>query len=304
MKLVTYKQKGKPSSLRVGFIEGNKIVDLQEAYIEYKGNTVEAKQLLPSDPSAFYQIGHSVIERAKAAYSYVKENGMEGFFLDREEVYLSTPNPTPQKIICVGKNYAEHAAEMDSDIPDYPVLFAKYPNALVGPDDNMVKSSFTQKMDYEVELTVVIGKEAKDVPKENALDYIAGYTIGNDGTARDLQKRTPQWLQGKNLDLSTPIGPWIVTADEVGDPGNLTIQSYVNGEMRQSSTTNKLIFDVPYLVEFISQLMTLKPGDMIMTGTPDGVGFGMNPQQFLQNGDNVTLEIEKIGKMDNKVIEK
>src|SRR5699024_4864701 len=147
------------------------------------------------------------------------------------------------------------------------------------------------------------GKEASHVKREEALDYIAGYTIGNDISARDLQKRTPQWLQGKTLDRSTPVGPWVVTADEVGDVGNSSVYSYVNGEERQSATTEKLIFDIPHLIEFISSLITLKPGDLIMTGTPDGVGMGMEPPQFLNDKDTIGVEIDKIGWMENRVSE-
>ncbi|WP_369403454.1 fumarylacetoacetate hydrolase family protein [Gracilibacillus boraciitolerans] len=185
-----------------------------------------------------------------------------------------------------------------------PVLFSKFNNALIGPEDEIYKSDATEKLDYEVELAVVIGAKASKVKKEDALDYIAGYTIGNDISARDLQKRTPQWLQGKSLDHTTPIGPWIVTTSEINDPGNLSIKSYVNGEPRQSSNTKQLIFDVQYLIEFISNLMTLDPGDIILTGTPGGVGMAMNPPKFLEADDLVTLEIDKIGKLENKVIAK
>ncbi|MUK88611.1 FAA hydrolase family protein [Ornithinibacillus sp. L9] len=303
MKLVSYKLKQKPSTLRVGFVMDDKIIDVQEAFLQLPGHSTEMEYMLPSEPNAFYKIGIPAIEKAKKAYTYVMENQVEEISFHRDEVYVATPIPEPSKIICVGKNYAEHAAEMKSEVPDYPVLFAKFANALVGPEDQIVKNSKTNKLDYEVELTVIIGKEASNVTQEDALNYVAGYTIGNDGSARDLQKRTPQWLQGKSLDNSTPVGPWIVTADEVGDPSNLDIHSRVNGELRQSSNTSKLIFDIPYLISFISSLMTLKPGDMILTGTPDGVGFALNPPQFLKGGDKVQLEIEKIGRMENEVIE-
>src|SRR5699024_10804952 len=142
---------------------------------------------------------------------------------------------------------------------------------LIGPEEEIQKTALTEKLDYEVELTIVIGREATEIKREDALNYVAGYTIGNDTTARDLQKRTPQWLQGKAIDRTTPIGPWVVTPDEIGDPANLSIRSFVNGEKRQESNTSKLIFDIPYLIEFISNLITLEPGDLIMTGTPDGV---------------------------------
>ncbi|MFD2043607.1 fumarylacetoacetate hydrolase family protein [Ornithinibacillus salinisoli] len=303
MKLVSYKRKEKLESLRIGFMKEEKIIDVQEAYCQLKGIRSVSESILPADPTKFYKMGIPAIEIAKEIYTYSFENDLKNASLNREEVYVSTPIPEPSKIICVGKNYVEHAAEMQSEVPDYPVLFAKFPNALIGPDDEMVKSAETEKFDYEVELTVVIGKEASNVSKERALDYISGYTIGNDGTARDLQKRTPQWLQGKSLDNSTPVGPWIVTADEVGNPGDLDIRSFVNGVERQASNTSKLIFDIPYLITFISQLMTLNPGDIIMTGTPNGVGFAMDPPTFLKDGDIIALEVEKIGRMENRVRE-
>src|SRR5699024_8511347 len=166
------------------------------------------------------------------------------------------------------------------------------------------KPTLTHKLDYEAELAIVIGKEAFNVCKEEVYDYIAGYTIANDISARDLQKRTPQWLQGKPLDRSTPIGPWIVTSDDIVDPCNLSIRSFVNGEKRQDSNTRHFIFDIPNLIEFISHLITLDPGDIILTGTPDGVGVAMQPPQFLQDGDIISLEVEGIGKLENKIMER
>ncbi|WP_042143261.1 fumarylacetoacetate hydrolase family protein [Paucisalibacillus sp. EB02] len=307
MKLVSYRLKDKEVPLRVGMVVDENIVDLQEAYRrQHPIQQEEIEQLIPSDPTLFFKLGDPAIQAAKEIYtSYVKENWqVEVEQFTRNEVYLGPPIPEPSKIICVGRNYVEHAQEMKSDIPEYPVLFAKFSNALIGPEDYIEKTPFTEKLDYEVELTVVIGKEASKVKKEVAYEYIAGYTIGNDISARDLQKRTPQWLQGKTIDRSTPIGPWVVTTDEVGDPGKLDVRCYVNGELRQSSNTEKFIFDVSFLIEFISNLITLKPGDIIMTGTPDGVAFGMEAPKFLQEGDVVALEIEKIGYMENHVMAK
>lgn len=309
MKLLSYKLKGNPGPLRMGFMQDEKIVDLQEAWKrrhhanENQALANAADRFFPSDPGQFYSAGQPVIEQAKDVQGYIKTNDAEEISFSRGDVYLLTPVPTPSKIICIGKNYAAHAAEMNSDAPEYPVLFAKFANALIGPDDMIEKPSFVRKLDYEAELTAVIGKQAKHVKREEAFDYIAGYTIGNDISARDLQKRTPQWLQGKTMDRSTPIGPWVVTSDEVGNSGDLAISSYVNAEARQAATTEQLIFDIPFLVEFISSLITLNPGDLIMTGTPDGVGTGMNPPQYLKEGDNVTVAIDSIGRMENNVTE-
>ncbi|WP_096273121.1 fumarylacetoacetate hydrolase family protein [Paucisalibacillus globulus] len=304
MKLVSYRLKDKEVPLRVGMVMDDMVIDLQEAYLaKYPSQGEEVDVLFPSEPTSFFKLGEPAIQVAKKLYTYVKGNAdrIAAGQYSRHDVYLGTPIPEPSKIICVGRNYVEHAQEMKSDIPEYPVLFAKFANALIGPEDNIEKTPYTEKLDYEVELTIVIGKEASKVKKEDAYDYIAGYTIGNDISARDLQKRTPQWLQGKSIDRSTPVGPWVVTTDEVGDPGKLDVRCYVNGELRQSSNTEKFIFDVPFLIEFISNLITLKPGDLIMTGTPDGVAFGMETPKFLKDGDVVSLEIEKLGRMENRV---
>lgn len=310
MKLVSYKLKGKPGVYRIGCVIDQNVIDLQEGYraflLSKKENDLarNVHLQLPSDPTAFYQMGTSTLERAKAAYHYVTSQAdKENLMFALKDVRFGTPIPAPGKIICVGKNYADHVAEMqDGDIPKFPVLFAKFSNALVGPEDAIEKNLATKKLDYEAELAILIGKDASQVSRENAYDYIAGYTIGNDISARDLQKRTPQWLQGKTLDRSTPIGPWVVTADEIDDPCNLSIRSFVNGEKRQDSNTSHFIFDIPFLMAFITDLMTLQPGDIILTGTPDGVGFAMDPPQFLDEGDTVTLEIEEIGKLENRVI--
>ncbi len=297
---------------RIGCIIDQNVIDLQESYRAYlfsKGENDLARladELLPADPTAFFGAGKSVLDRARKAYYYVtslteKENVMFGL----GDISYGTPIPQPGKIICVGKNYAEHVAEMrDGDVPKFPVLFAKFSNALIGPEDVIEKSPLTEKLDYEAELGLVIGKEASKVDKADAYDYIAGYTIGNDISARDLQKRTPQWLQGKTLDRSTPIGPWVVTADEVDDPCDLSIRSFVNGEKRQDASTSQFIFDIPFLIAFISELITLEPGDIILTGTPEGVAFGMDMPKFLDEGDTVAVEIEEIGKLENSIAHK
>jgi len=301
VKIVSYRRKDTVEDpFRIGFIHDEVVVDLQHAYMK---QFPADEAIFPSDPNEFFLEGSNTMEKAKKVFQQWLQHGDETVSIPRKAATLGIPIASPSKIICVGKNYADHVAEMRGEIPNYPVLFAKYSNALIGPEDEIIKSASTRQLDYEVELTIIIGKVATKVKKENALDYIAGYTIGNDITGRDLQKRTPQWLQGKTLDHTTPIGPWIVTADEIGDPSNLSIKSYVNGEERQSSNTSHLIFDIPFLIEFISEVITLNPGDIIMTGTPDGVGFAMDPPQFLQDGDIVTLEIEKIGQMENKVVD-
>ncbi|HLR14737.1 MAG TPA: fumarylacetoacetate hydrolase family protein [Bacillota bacterium] len=311
MKLVHYQLKDATGESRIGWIEESKVYDLQESFRLYAlsqrkftdADNVEA--LLPANPTTFFKGGCEMIARAKEAYTYVlKEHKDVVFAYDRTDVILKTPIPEPQKVICVGRNYKEHAEEMKGEIPEIPVLFSKFPNALIGPEDNIHKSKQTDKLDYEVELTIVIGKEASQVKQEDAYDYIAGYTIGNDTTARDIQKRTLQWLQGKTMDHTSPFGPWVVLKEDIPAPDQLEVRTFVNDELRQQSNTNKLIFDIPFLIEFISGLITLQPGDMIMTGTPEGVGAGMNPPTFLEDGDIVRLEIDQIGSLVNTVVQK
>ena len=214
---------------------------------------------------------------------------------------MEAPLSKPGKIICVGHNYREHILEMGRELPTYPVVFAKFANTIVGPEDDIPYYPISEQLDYEAELAFVVGKQARNVSEENALDYVAGYTIANDVTYRDIQRRTLQWLQGKTVEGSAPMGPWIVTADELTDPSGLEIVLSVNGEERQRSNTKNLVFTVPKLVAFLSNLMTLEPGDVVLTGTPGGVGVARDPQVFLKDGDVVKIEIERIGILENKV---
>lgn len=307
MKLVTYTSKNTVGRYRIGAIQNNEVIDLNEVYRQLlisEGKTDAAKavdMILPPLPDSFYSLGKVAIERSVEALQFKLSQQLDRGVFDQNAVILGPPVPNPSKIICVGVNYKDHVKEMGRELPEFPVLFAKFSNAIIGPADNIPKSPLTNMLDYEAELAVVIGKETSHVKKESALNYVAGYTIANDVTARDLQRRTPQWLQGKSLDGSAPMGPSLVTSDEINDPGNLSIATFVNGEKRQASNTKQLIFDVPYLIEFISSLITLQPGDVIMTGTPHGVGFAMDPQQFLQDGDTVKIEIDKIGSLQNKI---
>lgn len=216
-------------------------------------------------------------------------------------VKLNPPVVAPGKILAVGLNYAAHAAEQNVASPDFPLIFSKCVTALAGPGDPIVLPRISEMIDYEAELAVVIGKQAKSVAADQAMDYVAGYTIMNDVTARDLQKRERQWVRGKGLDTFAPCGPWLVTGDEISDPHSLAIELKVNGEVRQQSNTNDLIFRIPQLIEFISQDLTLKPGDIITTGTPSGVGVFMKPPVFLKAGDEIEIEIDRIGLLRNTV---
>jgi 2,4-didehydro-3-deoxy-L-rhamnonate hydrolase len=217
-------------------------------------------------------------------------------------VRLGAPVCRPSKIICIGLNYRDHAAETKAEPPKEPVLFFKATTSLVGPNDDLVRPKNSTKVDWEVELAVVIGKKAQYVSKENALQYVAGYALHNDYSERQFQlERGGQWVKGKSADTFAPLGPYLATPDEVPDAGQLKMWLKVNGEMRQNSSTSNMIFDVATLVSYVSQFMTLLPGDVISTGTPAGVGMGMNPQVFLKAGDVVELGIEGLGESRQKV---
>jgi 4-hydroxyphenylacetate degradation bifunctional isomerase/decarboxylase decarboxylase subunit len=207
------------------------------------------------------------------------------------EVKLLPPT-TPSKVVCVGLNYTDHARELAMDIPEEPIIFLKPPTTVIGHGDRIIYPSQSTRVDYEAELAVVIGKKCRHVPKEDAYDYILGYSCFNDVTARDLQRRDGQWTRAKSFDTFAPYGPWIVTTDEIPDPGNLGITLRLNGEVKQDSSTGNLIFDIPTLVEFISGIMTLEKGDVIATGTPPGVGP-------MERGDSVEVEIGGIGTLEN-----
>jgi 2-keto-4-pentenoate hydratase/2-oxohepta-3-ene-1,7-dioic acid hydratase in catechol pathway len=222
--------------------------------------------------------------------------------LPLESVRLCAPLARPPKILCVGLNYRDHAKESNMEPPSVPTVFAKYATAIVGPGDPIVLPAATQKPDYEAELAVVIGRRTKHIPRSDWQDYVFGYTILNDVSGRDVQLATSQWTLGKSFDTFAPMGPHIVTADEIPDPHSLNIRLSIGGETLQSSNTRELIFGVPDLIEYISRMVTLEPGDIISTGTPAGVGLGRNPQRWLRPGDEVIIEIEKIGTLRNPVI--
>jgi 2-keto-4-pentenoate hydratase/2-oxohepta-3-ene-1,7-dioic acid hydratase in catechol pathway len=218
-----------------------------------------------------------------------------------KRVRLLAPIPSPARnVFCLGRNYADHAAERGAAAPEHPVYFTKPATAVVGPGDDVVHHAITKELDYEVELTAVIGTGGRDIARADALKHVFGYTIINDVTARDLQKRHQQWFKGKSLDTFCPMGPVLVTADELPDPQALAISLRVNGQLRQSSHTSKMIFPVAQCIEVLSQGMTLLPGDIIATGTPEGVGAASGT--FLKAGDRIEAEIEHIGILPSKVV--
>jgi 2-keto-4-pentenoate hydratase/2-oxohepta-3-ene-1,7-dioic acid hydratase in catechol pathway len=221
-----------------------------------------------------------------------------------EDLKLLAPIPNPPKILCLGLNYIDHAEEQQKTPPDEPMIFIKPRTSIAGPfDDIYVPSDYVQQLDYEGELAVIIGKLGKRISASKALDYVLGYTVFNDLSARDIQAKDKQWTRGKSLDQFAPIGPWIVTRDEIENPYNLKIVTRVNDEVRQNSSTSKMVHKIDRVIEILSKGMTLEPGDIIATGTPSGVGVFMKPKpKFLKHGDIVEITIEKIGTIRNRII--
>lgn len=276
--------------------------------------------LLSSDGSQIADLGavfgslSDIIDGGAAAIAKVQSAASGAPKFAAAAARLLAPLQAPRRnIICVGKNYHEHAKEFHSSgfdasagkdaIPDHPIIFSKASTTVIGPGDPVPASADpTQSVDYEAELAVVIGKRCKNVPKTQAYDQVFGYMIVNDVTSRHLQARHKQWFLGKNLDGFCPMGPWLVTADEVGDVTKLRVTAEINGEKRQDAVVKDLIFDIPTLIETITSVMTLLPGDIIATGTPAGVGIGFTPPKFLHKGDRMKLEISGLGVLENSVI--
>lgn len=289
MHIVSYRSQG---SWRAGVLHDSFLVDAAALNSTSFSSTVRA--LLEAGSSTIEQL----LERARAAFEVKSEQLIP---LDRVE--LGPPVPDPDKIICLGLNYREHALELEMNTFKVPPLFAKFRNALCGPNSPIVIPSVSTQVDYEGELAVVIGRSCKDVPEREALSFVAGYTIMNDVSARDLQMQSSQWTAGKILDTFAPMGPGIVPASEISDPQTLQILTRVNGVELQNGNTRDMIFSVAKIIAFLSTLMTLQPGDLIATGTPSGVGFKRQPPVFLKTGDIVEVEIERIGVIRNPVID-
>jgi 2-keto-4-pentenoate hydratase/2-oxohepta-3-ene-1,7-dioic acid hydratase in catechol pathway len=263
----------------------------------------------PAALLAWFDLDGAWLKRARAIYdnlvekSQNLERGREGGMLvKRADVQLLAPVPRPGKLIAIGLNYRDHAAESKMPIPEKPVVFSKFTTSVIGPDEAVVLPRTSAQVDYEAELAVVIGRRAKNVMRDVALDYVLGYTNINDVSARDFQFADGQWQRGKSCDTFAPMGEAIVTTDEVPDPHKLSIKLRLNGQRMQDSNTDQLIFGVPELIAFLSETITLEPGDVIATGTPPGVGFARQPPVFLKSGDVMEVEIEKLGTLRSRVI--
>jgi 2-keto-4-pentenoate hydratase/2-oxohepta-3-ene-1,7-dioic acid hydratase in catechol pathway len=290
MKLGTFRQAGRQF---VGVVQGKRIFELKQA-LATTGPV--APEVFADLRCVLQKVGWRKLKDALRIAEFNK-----GF--DLGELETLAPVTNPGKVICIGLNYVDHAAEIQMKLPEEPVFFSKFSTSIVGPGQAIVIPKVTQQVDYEAELAIIIGASGKAVPLERALDLVAGYTVFNDVSARDLQFRAGgQWVKGKGLDTFAPIGPYLVTADEIPDPQNLAIKLWVNGQLRQNSNTSRMIFAIPTLVSYLSQLVTLEPGDVIATGTPPGVGYTRKPPVFLQGGDEVAIEIEGVGRLSNPVV--
>lgn len=282
MKLITFSHDG---STRIGVVAGDDVVDL-----------AAAAPALPTSMIGLLELGPAGLEAAQAAADAATAT------LPLDAVQLEAPVLRPPKILAVGLNYADHIAESGMDAPKHPMIFNKQSTAAHPTGVPFHLPRVSDKLDYEGELGIVIGRRCRHVPRERAAEVIAGYTVVNDVSVRDWQIRVPTFTMGKSFDTHCPMGPWIVTGDELGDPHRLDIKTWVNGELRQDSNTRHLIFDCFNLVEHLSTAFTLEPGDVIPTGTPSGVGIGFDPLKFLVEGDVVRIEIQGIGSIENAVV--
>lgn len=245
------------------------------------------------------------VERLKTVQSLVDSKAANCQLLNKKDLKILAPVHNPGKVLCVGMNYRDHCAEQNAPIPTEPVFFSKCLNAVCGTNADVKIPDVTQQVDWEVELAFVIGKEGRDITAASAMDYVAGYMTANDVSARDWQFKPEmlgQWLLGKTMDNFCPLGPVLVTKDEIPDPYNLKMSLRVNGVTKQSSNTNQIIFQIPHIITYVSRMMTLQPGDVILTGTPPGVGCFRNPKEFIQSGDQVEAEIENIGVVANTFV--
>ncbi|MEJ9229752.1 fumarylacetoacetate hydrolase family protein [Peribacillus butanolivorans] len=285
MKIASFSVK---SEHHIGIVQDDQIISL----------TALGPDDFPACMKTFIERGSELRKRAE---QLIEQRGNDDAKFSLSEVKFLPPIAQPEKIICVGLNYIDHCKETGMEPPASPVIFSKYANAIVGHNDVIEIPINSKEVDFEAELAIVIGKKAKNVSEEEANDYVFGYTIMNDISARDFQFQDGQWSRGKTADTFAPIGPVVVTHDEVGDPHELAISLELNGEMMQDSNTSNLIFTVPQIISYLSQSMTLKPGDLIATGTPPGVGMGRNPKVWLKNGDRMNVSIERIGTLSNHV---
>lgn len=285
MRYVTYEKDGQPL---LGALSGDKIINIQKLL---PGAPATMRDLIAADAKTQNNIAKAVADSAADDH------------LSLSDTHLLPPVTDPGKIICLGLNYADHAKEGGHAIPDYPAMFMRCTTSMIGPNDPMILPNCSEQLDWEAELTIVIGKRCRHVKKSDAATVIFGYTAMNDGSIREYQRKSAQWTAGKNFDGTGSLGPCIVTADELPDAASgLKIQTRLNGTVMQSSNTDQMIFDAFRTVEILSEIMTLEPGDLIAMGTPSGVGHARRPQIWMKAGDHVEVEIEGIGMLSNPIV--
>ncbi len=307
MKLVRYSVPG--SAPRLGNLVGHQVQCLGETYHRYLAARGVARAgelahtLFPPSTRAFLEAGDAARDALAAMDEAVRAGRLEWLTHPLSAVTLHAPLHDPDKFICIGLNYLSHAEETTAPVPKEPPLFAKFPTAIIDSRAPIVRPRGCHQLDYEVELAFVVGRRAKDVPAEKALDYVFGYTIVNDVSARDFQFVTTQWMAGKICDSFAPMGPWIADREEIPDPHVLQLSTWVNGQRLQHGNTKDLIVDVNGLVAYLSAHLTLMPGDLVATGTPDGVGFTRKPPVLLKGGDVVRMEITGLGWIENPIVE-
>src|SRR5579872_3422406 len=313
MRLVTFQHDGQA---RIGAQIDGQVIDLNRAYkamLRYGGNDDElavADARVPIDMIGLLAGGETSLKAAQDALAFIRgqlessdsSHTLEGIVYASDTISYLSPVLRPGKVICLGLNYRDHAAEAGMAVPDYPILFHKVAGSLTGHKQPVIVPRSSSQIDYEGELAVIVGKRGKYIAEQDALAYVAGYCVANDVSARDLQFRTSQWTTGKMLDTFGPLGPALVTKDEAPDPHALSIRTLLNGQVMQDASTADMIFRVPYIISYISQIVTLEPGDVIMTGTPPGIGNTRKPQVFMQPGDTVTVEIEGLGTLTNPLV--
>jgi 2-keto-4-pentenoate hydratase/2-oxohepta-3-ene-1,7-dioic acid hydratase in catechol pathway len=302
MRLITFEVNG---ATRWGALKKNTAIDLNLAHAMFLASRGREPQYLADSVLELLQRGEEAWRAAQDTLDFLGTREVEGITFPLARVRLLAPIPRPPKIVAIGLNYWDHCREQNREPPTLPILFAKYPSSVIGPFDVIhTHPEETQKVDFEAELGVVIGKTARKVSAADALEYVFGYTVVNDVSARDLQFSplvSGQWVRGKSLDTFCPMGPSIVSKDEIPNPQDLAIRATLNGQVMQNSNTKEKIFNIGRLIQFISHGITLEPGDVLATGTPDGVGDFRNPPVYMHAGDVIEIEVEGVGKIRNEV---
>ncbi len=309
MRLVTYTSRG---TTRAGaMVDAEHVVDLARGFANRAaGGATHALRELPADMLGILDLGDEGLDAAQAVVAWAGSRVDDTALRDAGVIWrtdeagfqLDAPIPEPRTVYAIGLNYRAHAAEMGATLPTRPIVFAKVRTCIVGTGDAIEIPKASEQVDWEAELCFVIGKAGRHISAEHALEHVAGYMNGNDVSVRDWQMHFPTWMMGKGFDTHGPIGPYLVTRDEVPDPHALKLQLWVNGVLKQESSTDDLIFNIPQIIEYVSEAITLQPGDIFFTGTPAGVGMGRTPQEWMKAGDLVKVEIGNLGVLENPVV--